>query len=161
MRLPVDRLAAWVPAVLFVATVAVASHSFVVDNPSTGAVAVDVQVVSESAEPVAGGTVLSGGLDIATVDGSEFSFAGWADFPRGASLVLATRSVVPPTGSRIRLRSLPRPDVVTALHDPALLYSGFSFGGTAADWGAPRCLYLRFAKATRVIWSAKGGSNCS
>jgi len=161
MKFPVDRVAAWAPALVFLFTIAFACYSFVSDNPSVGALAVDVQVLGDSAEPVVvAGTTVSGGVDSATVDDAGFSFNGWADFPRGASLILATRGVVPPPGSRIRLRSLARPDVSTTLHDPALLYSGFSFSATTTQWGVPRCLYLRSGNATRLLWGAPADHDC-
>src|SRR5690242_4365462 len=134
----------FVPVAASVLVVAGVSHLFADTHPASGPHDVDVLVLEASAKrPDAEGKAPRGGLDAAAVDDSSFTFTGWADVTTGASFVLVTRGVSLSPGSRIRIRSQLRQDVVSTYDAPKLLYSGYTFGGSVHDWGSPRCLYLR------------------
>jgi hypothetical protein len=148
----------WAPLVVFPAAIAALALHFASAQPPVMTEDVDVRVVTSAAggHPTVGGQAPRGGVDATTIDPVNFTFSGWADFHGGASLVLVTTGVDHLSDSRIRVRSLERPDVVTALNDRDLKYSGFSVSGVRATWGTPRCLYLRWRSGARVAWKADG-----
>ena len=157
--MPVTRrlaaLALYVPVALIVPTVAaVAATTGVHLGPPGGVRDIDVAVVDAADRPLwlPALRVPIGTLEVADVDSQQFRFSGWADLRTGASFVLRTAAAA--AAPRIRARSLPRPDVAAALDRPDLLYSGYAFAGTSADWGQPTCLDLVDKVTASVLWQA-------
>lgn len=149
-----ERLSVLAPLAGFALALALAAGQFASRATDPGPGTVSVRVIGPADGVAAGGDQGNGSVDLADVRPDGFTLTGWADLRAGRGLVLeTTRSGIQQV---LRLRTLRRDDVVGALDDPALRYSGFSISGTVAQLGAPQCLLLTGPTGTRVLWEAPG-----